>query len=73
MIKVLVVDDSRVAQEFMVHLLTADPAIQVVGIANNGVEALAAVKEQRPDVITMDIHMPKMDGFEATRAIMGEW
>ena len=70
MIKVLVVDDSRVAQEFMVHLLTADPAIQVVGIANNGVEALAAVKEQRPDVITMDIHMPKMDGCEATRAIM---
>ena len=70
MIKVLVVDDSRVAQEFMVHILTADPAIQVVGIANNGVEAVAAVKEKRPDVITMDIHMPKMDGFEATRAIM---
>ena len=42
----------------------------MVGIVNNGAEALAAVKERRPDIITMDIHMPKMDGYEATRAIM---
>ena len=70
MIKVLIVDDSRVAQEFLVHLLTVDPAIQVVGVANNGAEAVEAVKALRPDVITMDIHMPRMDGFEATRAIM---
>jgi two-component system, chemotaxis family, protein-glutamate methylesterase/glutaminase len=70
MIKVLIVEDSRVAQEFLAHILTSDPAVQVVGIANNGAEALEAVKEKRPDVITMDIHMPKVDGFEATRAIM---
>ncbi len=68
--KVLIVEDSPVAQEFLVHILTSDPAIHVVGIANNGEEALAAVKDKRPDVITMDIHMPKIDGFEATRAIM---
>jgi len=41
-----------------------------VGIANNGEEALEAVKQKRPDVITMDIHMPRVDGFEATRTIM---
>lgn len=70
MIKVLIVEDSKVIQEFLVHILTADPSIQVVGIANNGEEAIEKVKQNRPDVITMDIHMPMMDGFEATRKIM---
>src|SRR3972149_10018220 len=70
MIKVLIVEDSKVVQEFLVHILTSDPAIQVVGVAENGEEALEAAKKKRPDVITMDIHMPKVDGFEATRAIM---
>ena len=63
MIKVLIVEDSPVAREFLTYILTSDPAIQVVGVANNGVEALKAVKQKRPDVITMDIHMPIMDGF----------
>ena len=70
MIRVLIVEDSKVIQEFLVHILTSDPSIQVVGIAGNGEEALEAAKQKRPDVITMDIHMPKVDGFEATRAIM---
>lgn len=70
MIKVLIVQDSKVVQEFLVHILTSDPAIQVVGIADNGEEAIEATKQKRPDVITMDIHMPKVDGFEATRTIM---
>ena len=70
MIKVLIVEDSKVAQEFLVHILTSDPSIQVVGVADNGEEAFEAAKQKRPDVITMDIHMPKVDGFEATRAIM---
>lgn len=70
MIKVLIVEDSRVAQEFLTHIFTSDPAITVVGIVNDGAQALQAVKEKRPDVITMDIHMPNVDGFEATRAIM---
>jgi two-component system chemotaxis response regulator CheB len=70
MTKVLIVEDSPVAREFLTYILTSDPAIQVVGTANNGVEALEALRRYKPDVITMDIHMPMMDGFEATRRIM---
>jgi two-component system chemotaxis response regulator CheB len=70
MIKVLIVEDSPSAQEFLAHILSSDPAIRVVGLANDGEEALRAVREKRPDVVTMDIHMPKMDGLEATRLIM---
>jgi two-component system chemotaxis response regulator CheB len=69
MISVLVVEDSIVNQEYLVHLLSV-PGIQVIGRASNGAEAVAFVKRRRPDVITMDIHMPVMDGIEATRVIM---
>jgi two-component system chemotaxis response regulator CheB len=70
MIRVLIVDDSKVVQIFLEHILTTDPFIEVAGVANNGKEAIEAAKQKRPDVITMDIHMPIMDGFEATRKIM---
>jgi two-component system chemotaxis response regulator CheB len=70
MIKVLIVEDSPVVQEFLKYIFSSDPEIQVVDIANNGEEALIVIEQKRPDVITMDIHMPVMDGYEATRRIM---
>ncbi len=70
MIRVLVVEDSPVVQEFLTYILDSDPDIRVVGVAPNGMEALDCVEMLRPDVITMDIHMPIMDGFEVTRRIM---
>lgn len=70
MIKVLIVEDSPVMQQLLAYTITKDPVFTIVGIAENGEEAIKAVKKYHPDIITMDWHMPKLDGLQATRMIM---
>jgi two-component system chemotaxis response regulator CheB len=70
MIRVLVVEDSPTVRELLLQILGSDPAITVVGTAATGEEAIEAVQRTRPDIITMDVHMPRMNGFDATRRIM---
>lgn len=69
-IRVLVVDDSAAMRELLVHILRSDPEIEVAGTAGNGEEAIGAVRDLRPDLVTMDIAMPRMNGMDATRRIM---
>jgi two-component system, chemotaxis family, protein-glutamate methylesterase/glutaminase len=64
------VDDSPVYREFLAHLLSSDSQIEIAGAARDGAAALEAVVSLRPDVITMDINMPGMNGYEVTRRIM---
>lgn len=69
-IKVLVAEDSTVVRMLLVHLLESDPNIQVVGQVADGQAAVQFVQATPPDAVLMDIHMPRMNGFEATRRIM---
>ncbi len=70
MIRVLVVDDSVTVRTLLVQILNSDPEIKVVGQASNGVEAIALTESLRPDLVTMDILMPQLDGLAATKEIM---
>ncbi|MBI4350402.1 MAG: chemotaxis-specific protein-glutamate methyltransferase CheB [Elusimicrobia bacterium] len=70
MIKVLLVNDSPTAAAFLAGILGSDPEISVAGVARNGLEAVSLARAKKPDVIAMDVHMPGLNGFEATRRIM---
>ncbi|MDC8830511.1 protein-glutamate methylesterase/protein-glutamine glutaminase [Alteromonas gilva] len=70
--KVLVVDDSSFYRRRVKDILNADPSLEVVGEAANGRQAIEMVKSLRPDVVTMDVEMPLMDGIEAVKRIMSE-
>src|SRR5207302_319265 len=71
-IRVLVVDDSAAFRQALALALGSDAEIDVVGQAADGKSALAKVRELRPDVVTMDVMMPVMDGLEAAKTIMQE-
>jgi two-component system response regulator NreC len=66
---VLVTDDHIIVREGLRAILDAQPDIQVVGEATNGLEAVQKVEETKPDIVLMDISMPEMNGLEATRQI----
>ena len=69
-VRVLIVDDSGFFRRRLTEIFAADPGIEVVGTATNGQEAVDQVPRLKPDVITMDIEMPVMDGITAVRRIM---
>ncbi|KPK35455.1 MAG: chemotaxis protein CheY [Nitrospira bacterium SG8_35_1] len=70
MVNVLVVDDSAFMRNALTTMIMSDPEIRVIGVARDGKEAIAKVAELKPDIVTMDVEMPRMDGIEALRQIM---
>jgi two-component system chemotaxis response regulator CheB len=69
-VRVLVVDDSALMRKLIPAILARDPSIEVVGTAMDGAFALKKIEELRPDVVTLDLEMPRMDGMETLRLIM---
>ena len=72
-IRVLVVDDSVVIRRLVTMVLNEDPAFEVAGVATNGSIALARIPQVNPDVLTLDIEMPEMDGLETLRRVREEY
>jgi two-component system chemotaxis response regulator CheB len=68
--KVVVVDDSPFMRKIISDLIERDSSFQVVGTADNGLEAILKVSELKPDIVTMDVEMPEMNGLEALETIM---
>ena len=73
MIRVLVVDDSAFMRKALATMLAGDPEIEVAGTARNGEEALELVRQLDPDVVTMDVEMPVMDGIELAHRAHSEF
>jgi DNA-binding NarL/FixJ family response regulator len=68
-IRVLIVDDDDGYASTLSAILTGNPNFRVVGRAADGVDGIAAARRTRPDVVVLDVNMPRLDGFEASRAI----
>ena len=71
-VRVLLVDDETLVRTGLRMILDGDPALEIVGEASDGAAAVAAVADARPDVVLMDIRMPRMDGLSATEQILRE-
>ena len=69
-IKVLVADDSALMRQTLKRLISAEPGMEIVGLARDGEDAVAKARDLRPDVVTMDINMPKLDGVTALQLIL---
>ena len=69
-IRILVVEDSLLISKLLTMIFNADPQFVVAGVAYNGREAIELTSELKPDLITMDINLPVMDGIEAIKQIM---
>lgn len=70
MIRIVVAEDSAVTRELLVALLGGEPGLDIVGVARDGEEAVRLVERLGPDVVVMDVHMPLLDGLDATRLVM---
>ncbi|MFT8323346.1 MAG: response regulator, partial [Bacillus sp. (in: firmicutes)] len=71
-IKVLIVDDSAFMRKLIADFLSEDSRITVVGTARNGEDGIRKIKELQPDVVTLDVEMPVLDGLRALKRIMVE-
>lgn len=69
-IRVVVADDDEMVRDGFIAILGAQPDIEVVASADDGVTALQVAREHRPDVVVMDVRMPRLDGIEATRRLL---
>lgn len=72
-IRLLIVDDDPLVRSALSHFVSRAPEITVIGEAEDGLEAIAAVERDQPDVVMMDVQMPEMNGIEATAAIAARW
>jgi two-component system chemotaxis response regulator CheB len=70
MVNVLIVDDSAFMRNTLSSMISSDPDINVIGMARDGVEAVEKVTSLKPDIVTLDVEMPRMNGIEALKQIM---